>query len=187
MKIIGITGKSGSGKTTIASLLSKKINCKHVDIDKIGHEALSQEDVITKLCNKFGTEILNENGQVDRKKLGNIVFSKKDKMKELEEITWKYMQETIDNILLKKDENIVLDWILLPQSKYWNVCNTKILVVSDDIQRKNKVLERDNISEGYFNKRDSASLDYSIFEFDYIFENDYTPQTMNKILENLFK
>jgi len=62
MKIIGITGKSGSGKTTVASLIAKKMNGIHLDIDKIGHEALLQEDVIKKLCNNFGTEILNENG-----------------------------------------------------------------------------------------------------------------------------
>ena len=37
MRIIGVTGKSGSGKTTFASLLAKELKCKHIDIDKIGH------------------------------------------------------------------------------------------------------------------------------------------------------
>lgn len=68
MKIIGITGKSGSGKTTFASSLSKKIKCKHIDIDKIGHQALLQPDIVDKLCNTFGNEILDEKGKIDRKK-----------------------------------------------------------------------------------------------------------------------
>lgn len=41
------------------------------------------------------------------------------------------------------------------------MCDSKILVKSDDMAKKNKVIERDNISEEYFNKRDSASIDYS--------------------------
>lgn len=186
MKIIGITGKSGSGKTTIASAIAKKINGIHLDIDKIGHEALLQENVIKKLWNKFGTEILNLDGQVDRKKLGNIVFDQKDKMKQLEEITWNYMKESIDNILSMNKEYVVLDWALLPQTIYWNQCDLKILIESDYDKRKDKVIERDNISEEYFNKRDSASVDYSEFEFDYILKNDYSIQTLKKILENLF-
>ncbi len=45
----------------------------------------------------------------------------------------------------------------------------KILVKPDDIARKNKVMERNNIFEEYFNKRDSVSIDYSTVQFDYIF------------------
>ena len=186
MKIIGITGKSGSGKTTIALVVAKKINGIHLDIDKIGHEALLQKDVIKKLCEQFGIEILNLDGQVDRKKLGNIVFSKKDKMKQLEEITWNYMKESIDNILSMNKEYVVLDWALLPKTIYWNKCDFKILVESDYNKRKDKVIERDNISEEYFYKRDSASVDYSEFEFNYILKNDYSIQTLKEILENLF-
>ena len=43
-------------------------------------------------------------------------------------------------------------------------------------------MERDNISEEYFDKRDSVSIDYTKIDFDYIFENDYKAQTMNKML-----
>lgn len=68
MKVIGITGKSGSGKTTFASLLAKKLNCKHIDVDQIGHEALYRPEVLDVLYEKFGTEILDENGNLDRKK-----------------------------------------------------------------------------------------------------------------------
>ena len=185
MKIIGITGKSGSGKSTFASLLAQKLNCKHIDIDKIGHEALYRPDNLDVLCEKFGTEILDMNGNLDRKKIGNIVFSQTDKMEELTDITWNYMQQQLNQILSQDDDIIILEWILLPHSKYWELCSSKILVKSDDLARKNKVMERDNISEEYFNKRDSASIDYSTVQFDYIFENDYQTQTMDKALNKL--
>lgn len=185
MKIIGITGKSGSGKSTFASLLAQKLNCKHIDIDKIGHEALYRPDNLDVLCEKFGTEILDVNGNLDRKKIGNIVFSQTDKMEELTDITWNHMQQQLNQILSQDDDIIILEWILLPHSKYWELCSSKILVKSDDLARKNKVMERDNISEEYFNKRDSASIDYSTIQFDYIFENDYQTQTMDEVLNKL--
>lgn len=185
MKIIGITGKSGSGKSTFASLLAQKLNCKYIDIDKIGHEALYRPDNFDVLCEKFGTEILDVNGNVDRKKVGNIVFTNTEKMKDLTDITWNYMQQQLNHIISQDDDIIILDWILLPNSRYWELCDSKILVKSDDLARKNKIIERDHISEDYFDKRDSASIDYSDFQFDYIFENDYQMQTMNEMINRL--
>ena len=185
MKVIGITGKSGSGKTTFASLLAKKLNCKHIDVDQIGHEALYRSEVLDVLYEKFGTEILDENGNLDRKKMGDIVFTQRHKMKELSDITWGFMQQQLNHILSQDDDTVVLEWILLPHSRYWKMCDSKILVKSDDIVRKNRVMARDNISEEYFNKRDSASIDYSDVQFDYIFENDYQEQTMNRMLNRL--
>lgn len=185
MKVIGITGKSGSGKTTFASLLSKKLNCRYIDVDKIGHQATSDPEILKALCNKFGTGILDENGNIDRKKLGAIVFTQDKNMKELEKLTWDYMKKILDSILSQEDEVIILDWMLLPKTDYWNKCDLKILVTADDVKRKNKVLERDKISGEYFDKRDSASINYSIFEFDYIFQNDYQIQTMNEMIEKV--
>lgn len=185
MKVIGIMGRSGSGKTTFASLLSKKLNCQHIDVDKIGHQALFQPEILDDLCDKFGTGILDENGNIDRKKVGTIVFAETSKMDILTDLTWNYMKKILNNILSQDDEVIVLDWMLLPKTDYWNKCDLKILVTSNDIQRKNKVLERDKISEEYFDTRDSASIDYSKFEFDYVFQNDYKLQTINEVIEKV--
>lgn len=145
MKIIGITGKSGSGKSTFASLLSKKLSCQHIDIDKIGHHALSQPKIINSLCNEFGSQILNEDGSINRKRLGFIVFENSNKMKILKDLTYVYMQKCLDDILLQDNEFIVLEYILLPLTKYWDICDLKILVTANYMQRKKKVIERDNI------------------------------------------
>jgi len=182
MKIIGITGKSGSGKTYFARALAKKLNCEYIDIDKIGHKAIYEPEILEPLCERFGKGILDENGNVDRKKVGNIVFEDKKKMDELTELTWECMQQQLDTILLENKDIIVLEWMLLPISKYWDKCDLKILVNAKDSERKVRVLERDNISEKYFEKRDSASMDYSKYKFDYIFENDYNDETINRVV-----
>ena len=187
MKIIGITGKSGSGKSTLTALLSKELNCTSIDVDKIGHEATNDDKATEELCNLFGKEILGENKKVDRKKLGNIVFSSKEKMDKLTNITWGYMQEKIDEILEKKHEIIILDWALLPISKYWENCHIKILTMSEQNERKIRVIERDRISEEYFEKRDSTSLDYKNLEFNYIYKNNYKNESMEKLVKIVSK
>ena len=182
MKIIGITGKSGSGKSTLAKVLSEKLKSKTVNIDKIGHKAIRDPKIMQKLCGIFGEEILGENQKIDRKKLGNIVFSSQEKMHQLTEITWGYMQEILDHLLKEEAKIIILEWALLPiECKYWDLCDIKIWMQANDKERKEKVMERDQISEEYFVKRDSKSMDYTPFKFDYIFANDYIPETMEKI------
>lgn len=185
MKLIGITGKTGSGKSTIGKLLEKRLNCTYIDIDKIGHEATSDSIISEKLCIEFGQDILDENKNIDRKKLGNIVFSNKEKMDILTSLTWNYMQDKLDIILSKNNDYCILDWALLPIVKYFDMCDIKILINSDDIKRKERIIKRDNISKEYLEKREANTLDYSKFQFDYIFNNNYSKETLNSIIDTI--
>lgn len=106
----------------------------------------------------------------------------------LTQITWGYMQEKLDEILEKEPEILILEWALLPiDSKYWDKCNLKILMKADEIERKNKVMQRDRIAEEYFLKRDANSMDYNQIEFDFTFENDYQTETMEQMIEQISK
>ena len=187
MKLIGITGKTGTGKSTIATILAQKLDAQYVDIDKIGHQATSDPHIANKLCDIFGNELLDSNGMINRKNLGNIVFSDTDKMQILTDITWEYMEQKLDDILLQKQQYFIFDWALLPKVKFWDMCDFKILVTSDDTMRKKRILERDHISEDYLEKRESATLDYSKLAFDFIFDNDYTKENMDAFVETIYK
>lgn len=186
MKLIGITGKTGTGKSTIATALAQKLDGRYVDIDKIGHQATSDPHIAKKLCDIFGNALLDSNRTINRKKLGTIVFSDTDKMQILTDITWEYMEHKLDNILLQKQQYFIFDWALLPKVKFWDMCDFKILVTSDDTIRKKRILERDHISEEYLEKRESATLNYSKLSFDFIFDNNYTKDSIDSFIEVIY-
>ena len=168
--IIGICGKSGCGKSTLANQIIELTNNKaiHLDIDKVGHRVLLLPEVQEELVSSFGESVVKEN-IVDRKKLGEIVFDSRNEMNKLSNITWKYMQIEIDNFLnLNKDKIIILDWLLLSISKYFDMCDIKILLDIPYEIRKQRAIKRDNISEEVFDLREKASIEFDESAFNYV-------------------
>ena len=184
--IIGICGKSGSGKSTLAHQIIELSNNKavHLDIDKIGHKVLLLPKVKRELINSFGESIIKAD-DVDRKKLGEIVFDNRNEMQKLSNITWKYMQIEIDNFLeINKDKIIVLDWLLLPISKYFDMCDIKILLNIPYDVRKQRAMKRDNITEESFDQREKACIDFNENAFDYVL-NANNKEIVTKLVKSL--
>lgn len=184
--IIGICGKSGSGKSTLANQIVELTNNKgiHLDIDKIGHKVLLLPDVINELTNSFRESIVKDNN-IDRKKIGEMVFNSRNKMNKLSNITWKYMQIEIDNFLnSNKDKIIILDWILLPITKYFSMCDIKILLDIPYNIRKERAIKRDNITKESFDLREKASIDFNPNNFDYVLKENNI-ETVKKLVKSL--
>lgn len=173
--IIGICGKSGSGKSTFAKQISELYpNTIHVDIDKIGHLSHEDEEIKNKLVDTFGENVLVD-GKVDRKYLGKKVFNNEQAMNLLSDITWSFMENKIDEIInLNKDKIIILDWLLLPKTKYLKKCKLKILVDTPYEIRLERCLKRDNITEKDFELRESSSIQYEIEDFDIVIGKEKT-------------
>ncbi len=172
--IIGICGKSGSGKSTLSNQIIQLTNKEaiHLDIDKIGHSVLLLPEVKVELINSFGESIIKDN-IVDRKKLGEIVFNSRNKMNRLSDVVWKYMQIEIDDFLeFNKDKIVILDWLLLPISKYFDMCDIKILLDIPYDVRKYRAIKRDNISEEAFDLREKASINFNKSIFDYVLKTN---------------
>ena len=170
--IISICGKSGSGKSTLAKkIIEERKNVIHIDIDKIAHQVLTIPIVKQQLQEQF-KDVLTDN-EVDRKKLGPIVFSSTKNMDILTQVTWPHMEQEIDRIISEnKDKIIILDYLLLPKTKYFEQSDLKILLdIPKDI-RKQRILKRDNITEDKFDLRDSSSIEYDKDEFDFIISSD---------------
>lgn len=171
--LIGVCGKSGCGKSTLARLIKENHeNAIHLEIDKVGHSALKDELVKEKLVKTFGEKVLNEN-DIDRKKLGEIVFANRKQMDKLTEITWECMQRQIDEFLSNnKDKIIILDWLLLTKSKYFDMCDIKVLIDIPYEVRLQRAMKRDNITKEAFDLRESASIDFDQSKFDYVFKEN---------------
>lgn len=161
--LIGITGKSGSGKTTLAKWLAQYSNFYVIDVDEVGHSILDREDVQKLIKEKFGIEVSSTN----RKALGEVVFNNREKMKEYADMTFELMCEKIDEIIISY-ENVIIEWILLPQTKYFDLCDVKILCKRSYENRLKSVKERDNISTEYFETREKNSIEYNEDLFDKI-------------------
>ena len=185
--IIGICGKSGCGKSTLAKQIIELTNNKtiHLDIDKVGHSVLTIPEVKEELLKSFGDNIIEKNN-IDRKKLGEIVFDSRHEMKKLSDITWKYMQIEIDKFLSdNKDKNIILDWLLLPITKYFDSCDITILLDIPYETRKERAMIRDNISESAFDLREKASINFNPDQFTHVLKNNDTNEIIQKLGELL--
>ena len=170
--LITVTGASGSGKSNIAEYLTQlNKNIVHLNIDLVGHEVLESDLVKPLVIKQFNLELID--GKIDRKKLGELVFNSQEKMQELSNLIWEYMQKIIDDFILKnKDKIIVLDWILIPKSKYYQMSDLNILVNASFDTRMERTMIRDNIEADKFFEREQATLDFSKNEFDYVIYND---------------
>ena len=178
--IIYITGKSGSGKSTFSKRLAKELNYKYIDVDEVGHKVYEFPEIMEKAYQLFGTDINNEFGKFDRKKLGQIVFNERHsaRVKAFSDLTWEYMKKNLDKEI---QDCAIVDWILLPHTKYWRKNAVKILIKpQDENLRLAKVIARDNITEEYAKLRDKASIEYNENEFDFVFTNDYNEENLQK-------
>ena len=170
--IICICGKSCSGKSTLSMKIASIFdNSVYVDIDKIGHSVLNIKKDKNELINNFGNEII-ANNIVNRKKLGSIVFNSKTEMEKLTDITWKYMEKEIDKIIEEnQDKMIILDYLLLPKTKYFKMSNLRILLDIPYHIRKERALMRDKITSEEFDLREKNSMEYNINDFNYVLKN----------------
>lgn len=86
MKVIGLTGGIGSGKSTVAQFLAE-LGATIIDLDKLGHEAIrAGGEAWERIVNEFGKDILTLNGDIDRTKLGRVVFQNKEALARLNRI-----------------------------------------------------------------------------------------------------
>jgi len=95
MKVIGLTGGIGSGKSTVSGFLAE-LGATIIDLDKVWHEALKPHTVVGRVvAAAFGKVIVTPEGEIDRKRLGKIVFANPDALARLNNIMHPWMYDTV--------------------------------------------------------------------------------------------
>lgn len=150
-KVIGLTGPTGAGKSTVAHLFAQQ-GCYIIDCDKIARDVTDDcVDCLKDLCYAFGSDILSEQGTLNRSLLAHRAFSNQEQTQKLNRITHPYILKEIHSLIKayqqKNAKAVVLDAPLLFEAGLQHDCDKTIAVLAPQQIRLNRVIERDHISK----------------------------------------
>lgn len=189
--IIGITGSSGAGKSTICEILQKEYNVKIINADKIAKRlSCKGTSYINEIIQKFGKDIVDEKGELKRKKLAQIIYNNSDKRKELNNCTFKYIKKEIEEEIkeIEKDEIIIIDAPLLFECGLDKLCDKVICVISKRDLQIERIIARDNIDYNQAESRLNAQEDneFYINKCDAIIENNNDIEDIEKKIRKIW-
>ena len=170
--IIGITGGTGSGKTTLLNLIRDHGGLV-LDCDAIYHKLLSTDtDLLNAIAQRFPGTV--EDGTLNRKKLGAIVFTDEDALQDLNRITHGAVKQEVLRQLSQKPALAAIDAIGLFEGGLGELCDVTVAVTAPKEARIHRLIVRDGITEEYARKRIAAQHDDDWFRkrCDHILVND---------------
>ena len=152
MYTIGLTGGIGTGKSTVSNYLREK-GCLIIDADALSRKMTEKgQPALEEIAKVFGTHLINDDGNLDRQALGNIVFNDKEKLDILQSIITDKVVEYINHMLLKFKEDdfkgiVVIDAPLLFECGMEDIADENWLVYASLDVRMERIAKRDGLSE----------------------------------------
>ena len=156
VRVIGITGITGSGTSTVAGILREK-GCFVISADSLAHDAIKKgQEAYAKIVEAFGASILDPDGEINRKALGTHVFGEENK------INRSYLESVIHPVVLAAIKELinncespfaVIDAPLLIESGLGKECDEVWLITASDEVRTIRIIERDKIDKSTATKR----------------------------------
>lgn len=183
MKIFGLTGGSGSGKSTVSELILNR-GIYVVDTDRLSRDVVRKgTQCLDELINMFGERILKEDGTLNRKMLGSIVFNNEEKLKILNRITHHYIKYAIiAEVKRCESEYVAIDGAVIIGSPVEELCEFLVVVDADFDVRLKRVIERDGISRDYAVARLKSQMSSEEYRSraKYVIENNGTYEELEK-------
>ena len=170
--IIGITGGTGCGKTTLLAEI-EKLGGLVLDCDAIYHDLLRRDgELLSTIENRFPGVV--EDGQMNRKKLGAIVFGDQQALLDLNAITHGAVRREVLCKLESQPKLAAIDAIALFESGLAELCHTTVAIVAPTEDRVKRLMARDSIPEDYARSRIAAQREEGWFreKCDHILENN---------------
>ena len=164
--VIGLTGQTGAGKSTVCTILKDK-GCHIVDTDLLARKAVENPEVIARLCQKFGDDIISAE-VLDRRELARRAFATPEGTKALNLITHPEITRlAVEEIHKAESEGAkaaIIDAALLFESPLTAVCGKTVCVAADKKIRLERIMKRDGISESDARLRMNAQPDEEYYK-----------------------
>lgn len=178
MKIIGLTGNISSGKSSVSKIL-EALGAIIIDADQISRDMVKPKSpALNQISHEFGKEVLDKNGELNRQKLGEIIFRSPEKREKLNKILHPLIKEELKSIIKQYEEDsmlkvLVLEIPLLVEAKMQDLVDEIWLItINPDIQ-----LER-------LQKRNNLSLEEAILRVNSQMKQEEKLNYANKIIDN---
>ena len=184
MKIIGLTGGIGSGKSTVLELF-KFLGVKTYSADESAKKLVNTDPYLINLIKSSFGENIYDKGQLNSKKLSDIVFEDKEKLKLLNSIIHPAVAKDFKLFLNSNNEDyIVKEAAIIFETKSENNYDKIILIQSPLEIRIERVINRDNISREEVMKRSNNQLDENLIidKCDYVISNENKEDLEDKVL-----
>ena len=193
MFVIGLTGGIGTGKTSVSNILSS-LGASMINADKIGHKIYEpNSEGWMEVVNTFGKEILNENLEINRKKLGSIVFKDKKNLDQLNSITHPRIYSEIESELQTLSNNnvtvSVVEAALLIEAKWTSLADQVLITVSKENTIYKRLEKRDGLNIESIKARISSQMpSKEKLKFaDVIIKNDSSIKDLEKEVQYYWK
>lgn len=187
--VVGITGSSGSGKSTVAQIFADN-GFTHINLDAVSRDVTTAGSLcLGEIVNAFGDKILLSDGNLDRHALGEIVFSDEGKLATLNNITHKYILKAMEDLIATTHGDILIDAPLLFEADVDRKCDCCIGVISHRDTQIRRISARDGISAETAAARldNQQSNEFFIENCDYCIENTGTETDLEKKAEELIR
>lgn len=193
MKIIGITGGVGAGKSTVLSYLEEKLGAFVIQADRAGHKVMEPgERCYDSVIQLFGKDVIKEDKTIDRKRISDVVFSEKELLEKLNHIIHpavrEYIMEQLERERIRGRELCVVEAALLLEEHYEDFCDQVWYIHADQEIR----IERLMRNRGYTRQKaeniikNQASEDFFRKHADYVIENNEDlEKTYQEIMEGI--
>ena len=185
--IIGITGGTGCGKTTALEVFGE-LGGIVLDCDRIYHQLLQTDTtLLAAIETRFPGTVID--GELDRKKLGSLVFSDKAALWDLNAITHSAVRQEVLRIIQAQPGHIAIDAIGLFEGGLAGLCDVTVAVTAPEAVRAQRLMAREGISEEYARARIAAQRPQEEFSrlCDHTLANDGTAEEFREKCLAFFK
>ncbi len=187
--IIGLTGGIGAGKSTVAAEFGRE-GCLVVDSDRLNRAVLQRPEVLAKLKEWWGADVLDQAGGPNHGRIAEIVFCDPGARRRLEELTHPLIAEVRQAMILAVEDDqavkaVILDSPLLLESNLDRLCHAIVFVEASQAQRLRRISSTRDWTAAQLQERErwQKPLEVKRAQADFIIDNDGSPDRLRPQVE----